>query len=207
MATGYLPKHDIDETTKRVNLYVAGQLFRLPAILAPLVAKKAPTVAGRIIDEKVRQALTEIAETDTAGRGVEISTPSNREATGEFPQLSKTTGRREKPAILADLSPVALAIMRTDLLARRLELRRAIARGELINIKSWEREELARIMIVKNLCLALPHKLAPFCERASAAKVVDLVEDELTRIIHHLACSSVSHKELINNKGDKNARA
>lgn len=191
VAAGYLPKRLIDESTRRINLTAARGLFRLPFILAALVAKKPPTIAGRIIDETVRRVLTEVAGSDPSA--IAEDAIGNR-SKGEIPPLPAVMSAS---TVLSDLAPVQLATMRTDLLARRLELRRAIAKGELGHIETWKREEMARITITQRLCLAMPHKLAPYMERATPAKVVDLVEHEIINILHHLACDAVSHAELV----------
>jgi len=129
------------------------------------IARQPAEVVFRILMDAVDRALHEISNT-------EIKRKSSR----------KPKPRKAKAKPLADMTADALAILRMELLARRLELRRAVKRGELVAPDEFSRPFYDEVGRVRTNMLSLPAKWAPLVGNKTSKQVREQLGDEMDDI-------------------------
>lgn len=181
------PQAEADKAVKWLSLTFAWHMLQV-ADIAPQVAGKAPAVAADLIDKAVRAAQNAIAATP-------------------IPRSKKSTTRGKAGKPLASMTLVQLTELRTNLLARRLEVQRRINRGEDADLKLLLEQLLNRAAIFKTRAASLHAKLAPRFERTTPARARAILLDELEHIVEVLACKAVSASDLTNSLKTKTRRA
>ncbi|OWK20634.1 hypothetical protein AJ88_27655 [Mesorhizobium amorphae CCBAU 01583] len=123
--------------------------------------------------------------------GAEGDEPDNEDA----PYFEAKQPRPNGTA-LDDLTAVQLAALKADLEAQRLETKRALNTGELIEIKSLCDEFASRISIVRNRMLGLHVKVAQHFLSADKAEAKKLLEIEISEGVEEMACTWVTKADL-----------
>lgn len=137
--------------------YVVRELLTIAATAAPLVAGQPAAVA--------KERLTDVVH-------------------GVMARLACTTyvpgGPAEDPAAAGEVED-DLAARKTALAAERLELRRAVRRGEVLDMAEHIRDLQSKLGTARARLLGLPMKLAPCCGALDAASVEDEIRVAIRR--------------------------
>jgi hypothetical protein len=136
--------------------------------VAPRVAGEPPAVADGILSAAVDAALTELSEIEVVAEPDKNDPPAPR-----------------RPA--RKLTAVALAARRVELQAERLELRRALANGTLIDLDHQANPVIVdRYLQVRARVLALPSGTAPLFEACSPSQAEKLLRRQVTQDLEAL---------------------
>lgn len=95
-------------------------------------------------------------------------------------------GPEPAPVDLKSMSPNALLAKRVDLTAQALEIRHALARGDLINVAEAAQAFEEKLAVLKSALFALPGRVAHAFESASPAEACDFVTAEIEEAISAL---------------------
>jgi len=157
--------------------FIADRLARIPADAAPQVVGRSAGLIAELVREIVYAALDDLANT----------------------KITTTLGEDEKPPLVVSaMNAVALAAAKETLLAERLELRRALKRGELLDGEAYFGAFMQRISGLRTTMLGLPSKLAPHLAAAKDAEDARaMLKAEVDHAVEHLACEWITTEELI----------
>lgn len=169
------------------------RLLRIAPDAAKIASGRPPAEAEDVIRDVLYAALTEIS-------GVDPDDPASDER-GEplgdvIAREARETIEGDGPA-LADLDESTLAKMKVDLQARRIELRRALARGELLHLEACGTAWEDRILTMRAQLLVMPNKVAPEAEGHPSATFAAVVRREIEQAVAELAWRGVTPADLL----------
>ena len=176
---------DAGQHIRQNSLEIAQRLFRIADECAGKVAGKEAATAADILDDAVRAALDDLSD-----GGSEDDDLDNEDA----PYLEAQNSRGG--AALNDLTAVQLAALKADLEAHRLETKRALNNGKLVEIERICGEFAARCSIVRNRLLGLHMKVAPHFLSADKREAKELLEMEISEGVEEMACTWVTKADL-----------
>jgi hypothetical protein len=147
-----LPAIGVAAVTKDIFLQMARVVWPI-ATMASRLAGLTPAAAMAALDDEVRDRLEAVAST-------KIQAPRGRKA-------------QDGPA-LADMTPVDLATLRSDLQARKMEVDRDLRTGHRVHLADATKGAVDAVLRMRAKLLALPSKIgATFSD-----VVVDMIEIE-----------------------------
>ena len=176
---------DAGQHIRQNSLEIAQRLFRIADECAGKVAGKEAATAADILDDAVRAALDDLSD-----GGSEDDDLDNEDA--PYLEAQNPPGG----AALDDLTAVQLAALKADLEAHRLETKRALNNGKLVEIERICGEFAARCSIVRNRMLGLHMKIAPHLLSADKRKAKELLEIEISEGVEEMACTWVTKADL-----------
>lgn len=145
---------------KRSNALIARCMKKLPVALAPLVAGQDGTEAHRLLRDGVIGVLEDISTKPS---------PKERPTTQELD--------------INALTPVALEALRANLQAERLELDRAVALGQLLNVHEVGDAYTEKMGISKSLLLAIPGRVASQVANATVEEARTILMAEVAQAL------------------------
>ena len=138
-----------------------------------------------MLDDAVRAALDDLSDGGSEGDDLD-----NEDA----PYFEAQNSRGG--AALDDLTAVQLAALKADLEAHRLETKRGLNNGKLVEIERICGEFAARCSIVRNRMLGLHMKVAPHFLSADRSEAKELLEIEICEGVEEMACTWVTKADL-----------
>jgi len=172
-----LTREEAAGTAIAVSRHAADRLNRIPDDAAGVVVGRHAGLIAELVRELVHTALDDLASTTATAQGRE----------------------EQKPLLeFSDMDAIQLAAAKETLLAEKLEIERALKRGELVDQGAFEGEFIRRASATRTTLLGMPSKLAPHLASApDAAAARGLLQAEVNHAIAHLACEHISAAELI----------
>jgi hypothetical protein len=164
MEATLVPIGNVLDLEERVHAHVSDRLNAHILPCAPKIAGQEPGVAFKILMDVVNEALADISST-------EIRVGRSRK---------KKAG---KGKALADMTADEIAIFRTELLARRLELRCAAKNGEMVDPEIYCRPYMDEATRIRTNVLGMPSKFAPRVIHKDADRVREILAEELENIL------------------------
>ncbi|PZV33377.1 hypothetical protein B5V02_39345 [Mesorhizobium kowhaii] len=181
---------DAGRYIRQNSLEIALRLFRIADDCAGKVAGKEASAAAAILDEAVRAALTDLSG------GPTVDFDDDPDSDSENAPYFEANKSRPRGAALDDLTAVQLAALKADLEAHRLETKRALNNGKLVEIERICGELAARCSIVRNRMLGLHVKVAPHFLSADKSEAKTLLEIEISEGVEEMACTWVTKADL-----------
>ncbi|MER9761595.1 hypothetical protein [Mesorhizobium sp. M0138] len=187
LAVSVVPLDGVAPHIREITIDTARRLYVIADDFAGKVAGKVADEAAGIVDGAVREALTEIS----GGYAALGEDPDSEDATYFEAKKSRARG-----APLDDLTAVQLAALKADLEAQRLETKRGLINGELLEIKQIGDEFASRCSIVRNRMLGLHVKVAPHFQNANKREAKKLLEIEISEAVEEFGCAWVTAADL-----------
>ena len=140
-------------------------------ILRPLGERMAPLIAG-MNGKDAHQAL----------RNAVYASLENISST-MLGRVDGAKGRKERELELDELGEAQLLAVQANLQADKLELERALDKGILSRISDAVQEYEERMVVSKSLVLAMPGRVAPYAEGATAEQLRVLIDQEIEQAL------------------------
>jgi hypothetical protein len=192
LRAGLVPPADVRALERATFTAAAEILAKMIVPLALSLAGAPPHAAFTKLEAATFDALTMFSAADIVG---------------EVP-LGAGEAEEAAPAAmpLDEMDAVGLAACKAGLEAQRLEILRAKARGELVEIEAEFERLSGPILNCRTAVLGLAHKFAPSFQHLTGEEATTLLKGAVREVVDHLASANITAAELraaVDRAGDR----